>query len=31
VLGENGDARVGQDVPFELITQSHSLPRAKVA
>jgi hypothetical protein len=31
VLGENGDARVGQDVAFELITQSHSLPRAKVA
>jgi hypothetical protein len=31
VLGENGDARAGQDVPFELITQSHSLPRAKVA
>jgi Domain of unknown function (DUF1902) len=31
VLGENGDARVGQDVPFELITQSHSLPRANVA
>jgi hypothetical protein len=30
-LGENGDARVGQDVPFELITQSHSLPRADVA
>jgi hypothetical protein len=28
VLGENGDARVGQDVPFELVTQSHSLPRA---
>jgi hypothetical protein len=24
VLGENGDARVGQDVAFELITQSHS-------
>ncbi|MEA2893195.1 MAG: hypothetical protein QOI05_3988 [Bradyrhizobium sp.] len=31
VLGENGDARVGQEVPFELITQSHSLPRANVA
>ena len=31
VLGENGDARVGQDVAFELITQSHSVPRAKVA
>ena len=31
VLGENGEARVGQDVPFELITQSHSLPRANVA
>jgi hypothetical protein len=27
VLGENGDARAGQDVPFDLITQSHSLPR----
>jgi hypothetical protein len=25
VSGENGDAGVGQDVPFELITQSHSL------
>jgi hypothetical protein len=22
VLGENGDARAGKDVPFELITQS---------
>jgi hypothetical protein len=31
VLGENGDTRAGQDVPFELITQSHSVPRAKVA
>src|SRR3977135_3651289 len=31
VLGENGDARVGQDVPFELIKRSHSLPRADVA
>jgi hypothetical protein len=31
VLGENGDARAGEDVPFELITQSHSVPRAKVA
>jgi hypothetical protein len=31
VLGENGDARVGQDVAFELITQSHSVPRADVA
>jgi Domain of unknown function (DUF1902) len=31
VLVENGDSRVGQDVPFELITQSHSLPRAEVA
>ena len=31
VLSENGDARVGQDGPFELIAQSHSLPRAEVA
>ena len=31
VLGENGDARAGTDVPFELITQCHSVPRAKVA
>jgi len=31
VLGENGDARGGQDVAFELITQSHSLPRTEVA
>jgi hypothetical protein len=31
VLGENGDARAGKDVPFELITHSHSAPRAKVA
>ena len=31
VLGENGDARAGQDVPFELITHSRSAPRGKVA
>jgi hypothetical protein len=31
VLGENGDTRVGKDVPFELLIQSHSAPRAKVA
>ncbi|MGB9113718.1 DUF1902 domain-containing protein [Bradyrhizobium sp.] len=31
VLGENGDSRAGQEVPFELVTQSHSAPRAKVA
>ena len=31
VLGENGDARAGTDVPFKLITQCHSVPRAKVA
>jgi hypothetical protein len=31
VLGENGDSRAGKDVPFELITQSHSAPRVKVA
>jgi hypothetical protein len=31
VLGENGDARADKDVPFELIIQSHSAPRAKVA
>jgi hypothetical protein len=31
VLGENGDARAGKDVPFELIIPSHSAPRAKVA
>jgi hypothetical protein len=31
VLGENGDARAGKDVPFELLIQSHSAPRAEVA
>jgi hypothetical protein len=31
VLGENGDSRAGQEVPFELVTQSHSAPRAEVA
>jgi hypothetical protein len=31
VLGENGDARSGKDVPFELLIQSSSTPRAEVA
>jgi uncharacterized protein DUF1902 len=31
VLDENGDSRAGQEVPFELVTRSHSAPRAKVA
>jgi hypothetical protein len=31
VLGENGDSRVGEDVPFELVTHSHSAPRIRVA
>jgi hypothetical protein len=31
VLGENRDARAGGDVAFELVTQSHSLPRTRVA
>lgn len=31
VLGENGDPRAGAEVPFELVTHSHSGPRARVA
>lgn len=31
VLSENADARAGQDVPFELITHSQSLPGQRVA
>jgi hypothetical protein len=31
VLSENADARAGQDVPFELITHSQSLPGKRVA
>jgi Domain of unknown function (DUF1902) len=31
VLVENGDPRAGKNVPFELITQSQSMPRAEVA
>lgn len=31
VLDANGDSRVGFEVPFELITQSQSAPRFRVA
>jgi hypothetical protein len=31
VLEENGDPRAGTDVPFELLIQSHSAPRAELA
>ena len=31
VLIDNGDPRAGQDLPFELITPSSSLPRMRVA
>ncbi|HEY8332430.1 MAG TPA: DUF1902 domain-containing protein [Tardiphaga sp.] len=31
VLFDNGDPRAGEDVPFELVTHSSSLPRMRVA
>jgi hypothetical protein len=31
VLADNGDPRAGADVPFELVTHSHSQPRIRVA
>ena len=31
VLDENGDSRAGSEVPFELVTHSHTTPRARIA